>query len=176
MQARRRLGGKLPPGVGQGAMLAISGAGAAAGYAQTPQHIVTVIRAPSELGCGWSALNNDGVAVGLAQFFGDAPFFLRACTWSALDGFAFLPPPPGQDEFRYGARDNSENGIISGDGEGDGAETWRFENGVYTIVARFPGDTLSTAGGVNDAGDVVGVSGHASFGLPQYPFLYTDAP
>lgn len=152
------------------ALLVASGA-----HAQTIEYTVTVI--PPVGGEFFVTLplgmNNGGDVVGWAQASGPE-FFLRAWKWSAQEGLIFLPPPPGSASNRYGARDISDNGIIVGD-TGGGGVSWRFQDGVYTIIQPLPTSLFASTGrAVNDGGDVVGSSGGQGATDPRKATLFTD--
>jgi probable HAF family extracellular repeat protein len=142
--------------------------------AQSVEYDVTVIP-PVPGSWNWivRGINNHGEVVGWAQFSGD-PFFLRAWKWSQAGGMELLPAPPGRDALRYGARDLNDSGVVAGDGGGDGGEAWRFQDGVYTLLGTVGSDPLSTAGGINENGDIAGYSGDPSFGRPKHLYRYTD--
>ncbi|MFQ5494785.1 MAG: hypothetical protein ACE5EX_05335, partial [Phycisphaerae bacterium] len=121
-------------------------------------------------------INNSGEVVGRAQFQPSQsnPFTLRAWKWSAQAGLTLLPRPPGPDSSFYQAVDISDAGIIAGDTGVNTGLAWRFENGQYTFTGALPNtNAVSSAGGVNDAGDVAGTSGNTVGG--RHAFMFTNA-
>ena len=142
--------------------------------AQTVEYEVTILPPiPDSFGTIVLSMNNHGELVGRAQLPRN-PFFLRGWKWSAAEGMVLLPAPPGIDALRYSASDINDAGVIAGDGGGDSGEAWRFQNGEYTLLGTIEGDPLSTSGGINENGDIVGYSGNPSFGRPKHFFRYTN--
>ena len=121
-----------------------------------------------------TAINNDGVVVGYAQFSGP-DFYLRGWRWSAEDGMTLLPPPPDPMSRRYAANDINDHGVIAGDGGYDSGLAWKFEDGTYFVLGTLSGLNGSWGGTVNNFGDMVGGAFDAgSFLTPRRAYHYTE--
>jgi hypothetical protein len=117
-----------------------------------------------------TGLNELGHVVGWAQFFGGGPT-LRSWIWTPETGVTFLVPPPGQSLLR--AMDVNDADVIAGDGGYDTGVAWRWTAGTIQLLGVLPGgDTVSTAGGINEPGDIAGASRDgSSFLVPPSVFL-----
>ncbi|HEX5009773.1 MAG TPA: hypothetical protein VFY71_05180 [Planctomycetota bacterium] len=130
------------------------------------QRIAQDPAASSIVGTG---LNDAGHVVGWAQFFGGGPT-LRSWIWTPGTGVTWLAAPPGQSLLR--AMDVNDSDVIAGDGGYDTGVAWRWDGAVQLLGVLPGGDTVSTAGGINEAGDIAGASRNgSSFLVPPSVFL-----
>src|SRR5262245_5964004 len=135
--------------------------------AWTVQRIEPTPGASSMFGTG---LNEAGHVVGWSQFFGGGPV-LRSWIWTPETGLTWLTPPPGQSLLR--AMDLNDADVIAGDGGYDTGFAWRWTEGSFDLLGVLPGgDTVSTAGGINQLSDIAGASRNgSSFLVPPSVFV-----
>src|SRR5262245_50246598 len=135
--------------------------------AWTVQRIEPTPGASSMFGTG---LNEAGHVVGWSQFFGGGPV-LRSWIWTPETGLTWLTPPPGQSLLR--AMDVNDSDVIAGDGGYDTGVAWRWTEGSFQLLGVLPGgDTVSTAGGINELGEIAGASRNgSSFLVPPSVFV-----
>jgi hypothetical protein len=69
--------------------------------------------------------------------------------------------------------DINDADVVAGDGGYDTGVAWRYDGGVFQLLGVLPGgDTVSTAGGINETGDIAGSSRNgSSFLVPPSVFL-----
>ncbi len=129
----------------------------AAASAQTFEYTIRFLPVP-EGAYGYASpavgLNEVGTVVGYALF--DPPPAFKGWVFTEATGTVVLPEPP--EVFNWSANDVNNDGVIAGDGGYDGGIAWRFHDGVYESLGTLPGDTVSNAQSINEAGDVAGTS------------------